>query len=90
VTLTLTLSAEQLAEVAQAVAEVLGVKASKRPVAKATLTVTETARMLGVAPCSIRRRIKAGLIPVVPGFHSVRIPRSHIDTLLGRTPGNPE
>jgi len=87
VTLTLTLSAEQLADLARAVAVELG---GKRNGAKATCTVKEAAMLLGVAPCSIRRRIKAGLIPVVPGFHSVRIPRVHIDTLLGRTPGNLE
>ena len=41
---------------------------------KAARSVAEAAELLGVSPVTIRRRVKAGMVPRLPGHGRVLIP----------------
>ena len=75
--LTLTLTDEQMATLADAVAKRLGRVETKR----AAHTVTETATLLGCSRDTVERRIKAGVIPTVPGMGRVLVPARYFETL---------
>ena len=83
-TLTIQLNAEQLDQLAEIVAS----KLQARP-AKDALSIIEAAAKTGVSKDTIRRRIRAGLIPVVPGMNPVRIPSDFIARMM-QTPTHNE
>ena len=53
---------------------------------KDTYTVGEAAQKLGVCAKTIRNRIEAKTIPVVPGLGAKRIPAKFIDQLVNPNP----
>ena len=53
---------------------------------KDTYTVAETAKALGVDISTIRRRIKAQVIPTVPGVGAIRVPAAFVEKLLNPNP----
>lgn len=73
---TIELSPEQIDEIAGAVAAKLG-----RREAPTTLTVAQAAKRLGVTSDTVRRRVKAGIIPRVKCMGVVRIPALAIEEI---------
>ena len=59
--------------------------------ARQTYSAQETARVLGISPSTVRRRIRDGSIPIVKGLGKLqRIPRAWLDTQIGRRSGESE
>ncbi len=54
----------------------------KGPAPKA-YTIPAAAKLLGVGPASLRRRIKAKLVAVLPDLGPVRISAKEVERLLG-------
>ena len=66
----------------QAIAEVVAEELRKRPpLPKAFFTVPEAAEILQVCEATIRRQVKAGLLPRVQGVDAIRIPAAAIERL---------
>jgi excisionase family DNA binding protein len=78
--LTIELTQEQVDEIAAAIAGKLGKRDSS---SAKTLTIRQAAARLNVAQDTVRRRVKAGIIPKVPCLGVVRIPAYAIDRLTG-------
>lgn len=52
---------------------------STMPKSAGYLTVQQAADYLAVSPCTIRRRIHAGIIPAVRVGNRLRIKRAHVE-----------
>lgn len=52
------------------------------PVQKDALSVPEVAARTGLSEPTIRRRIKSGTIPTVPGLNPARIPANFINRMM--------
>ena len=52
------------------------------PVQKDALSVPEVAARTGLSQPTIRRRIKSGAIPTVPGLNPARIPANFINRMI--------
>lgn len=72
------LSDSQLAKIADMVAAKLN---------GGTLTVGQVAKAFSVSTKTINRRIKAGIIPTLPGISPPRIPAAYVDGMLNPNPG---
>ena len=58
---------------------------SRRDPARLTYSVQETARILGISPSTVRRRIKDESIRIVEGLGKLqRIPKWWVDKQVGR------
>ena len=82
-TLEVKLSEEQLDLLADRIAAKMG---EARFSKTAPLSVKEAAQALGVGTDSIRTRIKAGIIRVVPDIGIIRVPQAETDRLLNSHP----
>lgn len=73
------LTPEQLDELAERVADHMG---KQKPAQKDTYTIKEAATRMDVHQVTIRRRVKAGTIPIIPGLGAIRIPASYVEAAL--------
>ena len=73
---TLTLTDDQLDELAERVAAKMAKPVSSRP-----LSLSDAARELGVSREHLRLQVHAGKIKRVPGINAIRIPFSEIQKL---------
>jgi excisionase family DNA binding protein len=78
--MTLRLDPEQLVELARMVA--IEIRSITPASGASAYTVAEAARVLGVTTETVRRRVKAGILPTIPGLGTTRIPAAHLDRLL--------
>jgi hypothetical protein len=50
--------------------------------AKDAYSVPEVAEKTGLSQATIRRRVKAGIIPVVPGLNPARVPSDFVTRMM--------
>ena len=76
-TITLELNERQIEQLAAVVADRLGLRANDE-----VLTVKEAAKRAKLSTETIRRWIRAGRLPKIPGCRTLRIPTDELDRLL--------
>lgn len=54
--------------------------------AKDGLSMEEAAERLGVSKATVWRRIKAGIIPVIPGVAPARVPTDFVSRMMATQP----
>lgn len=74
--LSIELTAEQVDQIAELVAQ--KVRGSTGEI----LTLAQAARKARVSPATLRRWVKAGRLPKVPGSRVIRITSDHLDRVL--------
>jgi excisionase family DNA binding protein len=82
VKIALELTDEQFSALADAVAQRMEGKSVNRD----ALSVPEVAARTGLSQPTIRRRIKSGAIPTVPGLNPARIPANFINRMMKNEP----
>ena len=76
ITIQLTLTDEQIEEIAAAVANKVGTPVSGRP-----FSLGEAAKELGISRETIRLAVHAGKVKRVPNISAIRIPASEIENM---------
>lgn len=78
--MTFKLDPDQLAELAKMVA--IEIRSITPASGASAYSVNEVARILGVTAETVRRRVKAGILPSISGMGAVRISAAHVERLI--------
>jgi excisionase family DNA binding protein len=76
ISITLTLTDEQIAQIAAAVRQMNGPQATGRP-----MSMSEAAKELNVSRETIRLAVHAGKMKRVPGISAIRIPAAEVERM---------
>lgn len=80
ITIPLELSDEQIHAIAVEVAKIKGLPD------RDAFSINEVAERIGVSSLTVRRRVTAGIIPVLPGIKPPRIPANYVAQMLDHKP----